>query len=604
MTQKIPEFLNNQELRLIFFGGKGGVGKTTVAALSAIYLAKIHRKSKKILIMSTDPAHSLSDSLGIKTGDPEIPVSITAETCLYARELNAMKLMDRFRQKNLKVIQKLAERGTYFDREDINDFLNLSLPGMDEVMAILEMARLLSEKQFDILLVDTAPTGHTLRMLQLPGQMKRWLDVMELMQQKHRYLFRHFSRKKYRKDACDFFLENMRKDLDRVQRILSNPATTRFVPVLVPEPMIFLETRRLLKSLEAARIPVKELVINRVGTFGGQDQCPICRGRKAKQRPILKEISTAFSAFSKVEIPLFPFEIQGIPALEETADYIFEKKNPKPALKVQKKIMKPSKGLMFEPGLEFVFLGGKGGVGKTTIAASVGLRMAQRYLDKKILVFSTDPAHSLSDVFDVPVGNQLTPIPYNSEKLSGGNLYAIEIDPEGLWTEFKETFRKDMQDLFEQFLARGTDIRFDRQVMTEILELAPPGLDEIMSLNKMMDLRKEKDFDMFVLDTSPTGHLLRFLELPALVRQWLQSFFRLLMKYKGVVRLHGGRGESPGIVQECAENSGNACGYGKDKIFERHHSRTNGLSGVGGSDGSASKCTCPLQTHCYEYGGS
>ena len=104
---------------------------------------------------------------------------------------------------------------------------------------------------------------------------------------------------------------------------------------------------------------------------------------------------------------------------------------------------------------------------------------------------------------------------------------------------FKETFKQDVEGLFDHFLGGGADIRFDRQVMTGMLDMAPPGLDEIMSLDKMMELRKEKTFDIFVLDTSPTGHLLRFLELPDLVRQWLRVFFRLLMKYKGVVRLTG-----------------------------------------------------------------
>jgi len=115
----------------------------------------------------------------------------------------------------------------------------------------------------------------------------------------------------------------------------------------------------------------------------------------------------------------------------------------------------------------------------------------------------------------------------------------LEINPEDLWSRFKETFKQDIEDLFDHFLGGKADIRFDRQVMTELLEMAPPGLDEIMALDRMMDLRKENQFDIFVLDTSPTGHLLRFLELPHLVRQWLKAFFRLLMKYRGVVRLTG-----------------------------------------------------------------
>jgi arsenite-transporting ATPase len=119
------------------------------------------------------------------------------------------------------------------------------------------------------------------------------------------------------------------------------------------------------------------------------------------------------------------------------------------------------------------------------------------------------------------------------------NLYALEIDAERLWGDFKAAFKSDIEALFDRFIARGADIRFDREAMTEMLEFAPPGIDEIMSLNRIMDLRNEGAFDIFVLDTSPTGHLLRFLELPDLVREWLRAFFRLLLKYKGVVRLTG-----------------------------------------------------------------
>jgi len=114
---------------------------------------------------------------------------------LFARELDAKKLLDDFKQKNNAVIKKLAERGTYFDNEDIAGFFDLSLPGMDEVMAIIEMANLLRKGTYDILIVDTAPTGHTVRMLNLPEQMRKWIEVMDLMQHKHRYMSRVFSGK-------------------------------------------------------------------------------------------------------------------------------------------------------------------------------------------------------------------------------------------------------------------------------------------------------------------------------------------------------------------------------------------------------------------------
>ncbi len=90
---------------------------------------------------------------------------------------------------------------------------------------------------------------------------------------------------------------------------------------------------------------------------------------------------------------------------------------------------------------------------------------------------------------------------------------------------------------FDRFVGRGMDIAFDREVMMELLVLAPSGLDEMMALGQVMTIKEEGVYDVVVLDASPTGHLLRFLEMPALVRQWLRAYFTVLMKYKGAVTL-------------------------------------------------------------------
>ena len=559
-TQPVPEFLQNKDLRLIFFGGKGGVGKTTMAAAAALHLAGSRGGEKKVLVISTDPAHSLSDSFGIEIGDRVTPVEWPggrgqgSTTNLFARELDANRLLKDFKRKNNVVIRKLAERGTYFDKEDIADFFDLSLPGMDEVMAIIEMADLLKEGACDVLIVDTAPTGHTVRMLNLPEQMRKWIEVMDLMQHKHRYMFRQFTGKKYIKDECDIFLDDLSSDIDRVVKLLSDKDETRFVPVMIPESMSIDETKRLVRSLEKIHVPIKEVVVNRVAESDG---CRFCRSKKEDQKQSLMEIDDAFSTYGRIRVPLFPNEIRGLEGLKRTADYLLlGRPIPSTPLIILPAVQESHACLSLNPDLEFILFGGKGGVGKTSLASAAGLHLAQQYPEKKILVFSTDPAHSLSDSLGIQIGDAITPIQRAEDggqrtedggqraegrgrRTEGSNLFALEIDADRLWTDFKDAFQKDIQGVFDSFLARGTDIKFDREVMTQLLELAPPGLDEIMSLDKMMDLRKAGEFDIFVLDTSPTGHLLRFLELPHLIREWLQAFFRLLLKYKGVVRLTG-----------------------------------------------------------------
>ena len=641
--KSIPEFFQNRNLKLILFGGKGGVGKTTMAAAAAMQLARSFPTEKKVLVISTDPAHSLSDSFNHPIGDKITAISYGSEskvqspkfsrqwavgsgqravgreqpndgrrpndyrmtakpndpseirytvptgyltgqandqclmTNLYARELDASKLLEKFKQKNDAVIKKLAERGTYFDQQDIADFFNLSLPGMDEVMAIIEMADLLRKGAYDVLIVDTAPTGHTVRMLTLPEQMLKWVEVMDLMQQKHRYMAVHFTGKKYIKDECDIFLEDLSSDIERVKKLLSNRETTRFVPVMIPEPMSIYETKRLISSLEKIHVPVKEMIVNRIAP---NNDCAFCRSRREDQKQHLIEIEAAFSKCDLVKVPLFPEEIRGVGGLRSMADYLMGVAIPSKSLKKIREDKTPRSCLALNPELEFVLFGGKGGVGKTSLASAAAIHLAQHNPEKKVLVFSTDPAHSLSDCFGIEIGDEITPISVGSRQWVGDrgqraegsgqssvsrdeeskpnetfdrnesafrtqhsafrtNLFALEIDADRLWANFKEDFKKNIEGVFDNFLASGTDIKFDREVMTEILELAPPGLDEIMSLDTIMDLRNDEEFDVFVLDTSPTGHLLRFLELPDLVREWLKAFFRLLLKYKGVVRLTG-----------------------------------------------------------------
>jgi arsenite/tail-anchored protein-transporting ATPase len=602
MTHRAPDFLQNKALRLVLFGGKGGVGKTTMAAAAALHLAG-SRGEEKVLVISTDPAHSLSDSFGVEIGDrvtgignspkskvqspkpkvegpksngpclmtndhrmtmndgrrpndtsvqspkSKVQSPMTNDLCpmtnLFARELDAGGLLDEFKRKNHDVIKKLAERGTYFDQEDIAGFFDLSLPGMDEVMAVMEIADLLKEGTYDIVIVDTAPTGHTVRMLNLPEQMLKWIETMDLMQHKHRYMSEVFSKKKYRKDMCDRFLEDLSSDIGRVRNLLSDKEMTRFVPVMIPEPMSMYETERLIGALEKIGVPVKEMIVNHVAESQG---CAFCRSRKEDQERPLKDIKDRFSAYERIRIPVFPHEIRGISGLRTIAACLSGTSVPSGPVERGRVTEAPSGCLSLDPGLEFVLFGGKGGVGKTTLASAAAIHLARRHPEKKVLLFSTDPAHSLSDSLNQPIGDDITSVqsptsnvqsPMTNDQRPMTNLFALEIDADRLWGDFKESFKNDIAALFDRFVARGADIRFDREVMTELLELAPPGVDEIMSLDRIMDLRNEGAFDIFVLDTSPTGHLLRFLELPDLARKWLKAFFGLLLKYKGVVSLTG-----------------------------------------------------------------
>lgn len=178
-----------------------------------------------------------------------------------------------------------------------------------------------------------------------------------------------------------------------------------------------------------------------------------------------------------------------------------------------------------------VIFGGKGGVGKTTAAASYALALAKADPKRKVLVFSTDPAHSLSDSFAEEIGEL-------KKGVSGQkNLDAMEIDPGKWFEELKRRYRSWTDDLFTSLSGRaGMEIQFDREAMRELVELTPPGIDEIAALGTISELIDEQRYDSIVLDTAPTGHLIRFLELPEVALSWIRTFMKLLLKYQNVVR--------------------------------------------------------------------
>ena len=178
-----------------------------------------------------------------------------------------------------------------------------------------------------------------------------------------------------------------------------------------------------------------------------------------------------------------------------------------------------------------MIFGGKGGVGKTTAAAAFALALAESDRKQKLLIFSTDPAHSLSDSFDEEIGESKSGVAGNE------NLDAMEIDPGKWFEELKQRYRSWTDELFES-LSGGSrmEIKFDREAMRELVELTPPGIDEIAALGTISDLLDEERYQTLVLDTAPTGHLIRFLELPQVALSWIRTFMKLLLKYQNVMR--------------------------------------------------------------------
>jgi arsenite/tail-anchored protein-transporting ATPase len=500
------------DYNLLFFGGKGGVGKTSCAAASALYAAL---KGKKTLILSTDPAHSLSDSF-----EKKIDKDITnlAEN-LDALELNSEVLLQEYKKKNGDLIKQIADEGTFFSKEDIQKFFDLSLPGMDELMALIEVLDILEEKKYDLLILDTAPTGHTIRLLESPELMSSYVNVLMSMRQKHRVVVKMMVGR-YVKDNADKFIEKMQLDVERIRKILSDSSKTVFVPVMIPEAMSIIETEKLVNVLKNNKISIGKILINNV--LNGE--CEFCKIKNQEQKKYIKDIRDKFSRFEIKEIPLFPHDISG-KSLEVLSKILFDEKYeiPKPKIKSHSYDFKFD-SLKVKPNLEFLLFGGKGGVGKTSIASAVALKESE---NKKILIFSTDPAHSLSDSYNKKIGDSIVNI--------NKNLYALEIDSYKLLDNLKAQYKNEISGFFKSvFKQRGKatiDAPYDRKVMENLFDLAPPGIDEIMALKTMMDLMQDKKYDLFILDTAPTGHAIKLLEMPEIAEEWVSTLLDIQNKY-------------------------------------------------------------------------
>lgn len=324
MTQA-PGFLHNQEIDFLMFGGKGGVGKTTSAAASALYLAG-SRVIERVLIISTDPAHSLGDSLSQEIGDNITPVKGVGN--LFALEIDAPKRMEDFNAKYKEELDTIAYRGTIFDRDDISEFLSLSLPGMDEMMAVFDIADIIKGGEYGLVILDTAPTGHTIRLLELPDIILGWVGLLKLMQRRYRYIGRRLTGR-YPRDKVDDFLDKLSNDVRRVKTLFTDKQATEFVPITIAEDMAIEETQRLLDALQRLNISVKTIIVNRVAE---DRECPFCNIRWSAQEDALAQIEHTFSNYQLVQIPLLPYEVKGIERLETYAQVMLGQEVPEPII--------------------------------------------------------------------------------------------------------------------------------------------------------------------------------------------------------------------------------------------------------------------------------
>jgi len=523
---------NHGDTRFHFIGGKGGVGKTTCAAALGVAAA---RRGLRVLVASTDPAPSLGDAFEVRlAGSPRrIPLP---KGRLSAVEINAASSLKRWLDDRRSTLEAIAVEGTWLDREDIARLLQLSLPGIDELAALLEISRLAGSKRFDLIVVDTAPTGHTLRMLAMPQTLVGVAVVFDRMREKHRVM-EEALRGAWRPGAEDALVAELVETARTLAGLVRDPVRARVSWVTLPEPMATAETTDAVRALESSDIKVAAIIVNRL-TPRPPAACSHCDARRT------------FEAASVARLPKTG-EVLMVEALDA------EPRGPRLLGKVAAQLggagvalARPrtvrrwrarSDGVrigpvdILEPSFRLVLVGGKGGVGKTTTAGALALAAATRRPDRRVLLISTDPAHSLADLFGVELSDLARRLPDGPE-----NLWVRELDASGVINRIRGRYLAAIDQVFDRLGGGGNfDATQDRSVMQSLIDLAPPGLDELAAILEITEAitGDAREWDLVVMDTAPTGHALRLLEMPGLMQDWVRALMSILLKYQGVARL-------------------------------------------------------------------
>ena len=526
--------------RFTFFVGKGGVGKTTVSSAYALHRAAAETR-RRFLLLSTDPAHSLADVLQVKVGDR--PIRLRAAGQLWARQLDAGRQIAKFLAGERADLLALLGKGSLFTAQELEPLLDTSLPGMAEVAALLAVDELLASR-YDGVLVDTAPMGHAIRLFQMPEHFAQFLDVLELAASRDAALAEQFGGRVRREPA----LQRWSRMVARIESALAREGS-RLVMVTTPEGFSLNQAVRAAANFanSSARQPIDEIVLNRAVVAA--KHCVTCGVRAAQARDARKFLRRHFPA-AKVflgEDPGCP--ILGTAALRAFGAHIFQARALPSAVRKRPPKSTPVDLQRAEwPPLAtpLTLTLGKGGVGKTTISAALAFHQRQTAKREMVAICSIDPAPSLDDVFLSEVCGEPQPV------LGDDKLRAAEFDALSQFARWRDGLRAR---LTEAMTAedRGVhiDLSLDRKFLLALLDVVPPGVDEIFAVFRILELLESDG--RVVIDMAPTGHAIEVLQTPARLLTWTRLLLKTLAAHRALPMARNAAVEVATLAQKVRE---------------------------------------------------
>ena len=322
---------------ILFVGGKGGVGKTTTASAFALAMAE---RGERVLLVSTDPAHSLADLFGSPIGDRATEIV----PGLDAMEIDPDEEVERYLGRVTATMRRFVGPDMYPEIER-QMRLTRQAPGAEEAALMDRVAQLMREatESYDRVVFDTAPTGHTLRLLSLPEIMAAWTEGLIRSRDRSDALGKAVDRlKKKRKEASgddlawfddpdeeiedertkhvrDVLMER-RRTFTAARRLMLDPNVTAFVLVLIPEKLPILESEKALEALRSNEVPVAGIVVNRV--LPAEPLGDFLESRRGQEAEYLQRIARSFSGLDRVDVPLLARDVEGLDGLREVGAHL------------------------------------------------------------------------------------------------------------------------------------------------------------------------------------------------------------------------------------------------------------------------------------------